>query len=130
MTMHEGRLEAIADEERPGGDPPYVFPDYRSTVLRGPKEPLLILPHTLSETTGPAFGEGTVEELDADLTSRHAGEPRASASSSPAASRTTAATDPNTLVEVWRRTPPAATRIRSTSTRPRSTRTSPAQAAA
>ena len=75
MTVHENRLAAIADEERPGGDPPYVFPDYRSTVLRGPKEPLLILPHTLSETTGPAFGEGTVEELDADLTSRHAGEP-------------------------------------------------------
>ena len=75
MTVHERRLATIADEERPGGDPPYLFPDYRSTVLRGPKEPLLILPHTLSETTGPAFGEGTVDELDHDLTRQHAGEP-------------------------------------------------------
>jgi protocatechuate 3,4-dioxygenase beta subunit len=56
-------------------DPPYVYPDYRSTQLRGPKNPLVILPHTLSELTGPAFGEDAVSEADADLTAGHAGEP-------------------------------------------------------
>jgi protocatechuate 3,4-dioxygenase beta subunit len=75
MSIHEGRLAEIADEERPGVDPPYLYPDYRSTQRRGPTSPLLILPHTLSETTGPAFGEGAVEEFDADLTRQHAGEP-------------------------------------------------------
>jgi protocatechuate 3,4-dioxygenase beta subunit len=56
-------------------DPPYIYPDYRSTVLRGPKKPLVILPHTLSELSGPAFGESAVAETDADLTLGHAGEP-------------------------------------------------------
>jgi protocatechuate 3,4-dioxygenase beta subunit len=75
MSVHEGRLAEIPDEERPGDDPHYLYPDYRSTARRGPKNPLLILPHTLSETTGPVFGDGTVHELDADLTRQHAGDP-------------------------------------------------------
>jgi protocatechuate 3,4-dioxygenase, beta subunit len=56
-------------------DPPYLYPDYRSTELRAPKRPLAILPHTLSELTGPVFGSGDVSELDNDLTRQHAGEP-------------------------------------------------------
>jgi protocatechuate 3,4-dioxygenase, beta subunit len=61
-----------------GGDetqPPYLYPDYRSTESRAPKRPLVILPHTLSELTGPAFGDEAVGELDSDLTRQHAGEP-------------------------------------------------------
>jgi len=70
------RLSEIADEARSAdGHPPYLYPAYRSTERRAPGKPLLILPHTLSETTGPVFGEGTVDELDSDLTRRHAGEP-------------------------------------------------------
>jgi protocatechuate 3,4-dioxygenase beta subunit len=56
-------------------DPQYIFPEYRSTQLRGPKKPLVILPDTLSELTGPAFGEDTVSDGDADLTLGHAREP-------------------------------------------------------
>jgi protocatechuate 3,4-dioxygenase beta subunit len=56
-------------------DPPYLYPDYVSTRLRAPKSPLVILPHTLSELSGPAFGDGTVGELDHDLTQQHEGEP-------------------------------------------------------
>jgi protocatechuate 3,4-dioxygenase beta subunit len=56
-------------------DPPYLYPDYVSTRLRAPKRPLVILPHTLSELSGPAFGDGTVGELDHDLTQQHEGEP-------------------------------------------------------
>ena len=55
--------------------PPYDWPPYRSTGLRAPKRPLVILPTTETELSGPAFGDGSVDELDHDLTRRHAGEP-------------------------------------------------------
>jgi protocatechuate 3,4-dioxygenase beta subunit len=63
--------------ERPpaGVHPPLDYPEYRSTVLRAPKQPLLQLPHGLTEVTGPLLGEGRVQPGDADLTTRHAGEP-------------------------------------------------------
>jgi len=48
-------------------DPPYLHPDYLATRLRAPAKPLVIRPETLSELTGPAFGDGAVEEGDADL---------------------------------------------------------------
>jgi len=57
------------------GQPPYLWPDYVSTRLRAPLEPLVIVPETLSELTGPAFGDGDVEERDHDLTRQHEGEP-------------------------------------------------------
>jgi protocatechuate 3,4-dioxygenase beta subunit len=67
-------LEAVADPVE-GPNPPYLYPDYRSTRLRAPKRPLLLLPQTLSELTGPVFGHESVGELDHDLTRQHAGEP-------------------------------------------------------
>jgi protocatechuate 3,4-dioxygenase, beta subunit len=57
------------------GQPPYLYSDYVATRLRAPKKPLIILPKTLSDTTGPAFGRGTLGELDYDLTRQHEGEP-------------------------------------------------------
>ena len=59
----------------PGVDPPYLYPDYGSTRLRAPSEPLVVVAHTLSELTGPVYGESAIGELDADLTRQHAGEP-------------------------------------------------------
>ena len=55
--------------------PPYLYPDYVATRLRAPKKQLIILPKTLSDTTGPAFGRGPIGELDNDLTRQHEGEP-------------------------------------------------------
>ncbi len=55
--------------------PPYLYPDYKSTRLRAPEKPLVISPHTLSETTGPVYGHGRIGELDNDLTRQHEGEP-------------------------------------------------------
>jgi protocatechuate 3,4-dioxygenase, beta subunit len=102
MTEHE-RLHEIADEARtPSGDPPYLSPDYRSTERRAPKAPLLIVPHTLSETTGPAFGERSIAELDGDLTRQHAGEPlgeRITVSGRVRDGRDRPVR--NTLVEIW-----------------------------
>ena len=50
-------------------------PEYKSTLKRAPSQPLILLPHTLSETSGPVFGHVAVQECDSDLTRQHAGEP-------------------------------------------------------
>ena len=57
--------------------PPFIFPGYKSTVLRGPTKPLIPLRETLSELTGPVYGHESVGPLDADLTKngRKDGEP-------------------------------------------------------
>jgi protocatechuate 3,4-dioxygenase, beta subunit len=54
---------------------PRFYPGYKSTVKRAPQKPLIIVPHTLSELTGPVYGHETVREKDSDLTVQHAGEP-------------------------------------------------------
>jgi protocatechuate 3,4-dioxygenase beta subunit len=59
----------------PGTQPDYLHSPYASTILRSPKKPLIIVPQTLSELTGPAFGDGDVGEFDNDLTKQHSGEP-------------------------------------------------------
>jgi protocatechuate 3,4-dioxygenase beta subunit len=48
--------------------PPYITPDYKSTVLRGPTKPLIPLAQSLSELTGPVYGHETLGPLDNDLT--------------------------------------------------------------
>jgi protocatechuate 3,4-dioxygenase, beta subunit len=58
-----------------GTHPPLDYPDYRSTALRHPRQPLVPLPHRLTEVTGPLLGEGRVGESDHDLTVQHGGEP-------------------------------------------------------
>jgi protocatechuate 3,4-dioxygenase beta subunit len=57
--------------------PPYLHPDYKSTVLRSPSKPLVPLAQTLSELTGPVFGHDALGPLDNDLTRNGAvnGEP-------------------------------------------------------
>ena len=55
--------------------PPYLYPGYRSTVKRSPSRPLVLLPHTLTEVTGPVFGYDDVKPTDNDLTRAHEGEP-------------------------------------------------------
>jgi len=52
-----------------------LYPDYVATRLRAPKKPLIILPSTLSDTTGPAYGRAPLRDLDNDLTRQHSGEP-------------------------------------------------------
>lgn len=60
----------------PGTQPAYLHPPYASTVKRAPTQPLILLPHTLSEVTGPVFGQGHIGVHDHDLTHQHAGEPQ------------------------------------------------------
>ena len=85
-----------------GVHPPLDSPDYRSTQLRHPAQPLQVLPQRLTEITGPLFGEDRVGPLDHDLTCQHPGEPIGQriivhgrvldANGKPV---------PDTLVEVW-----------------------------
>jgi protocatechuate 3,4-dioxygenase, beta subunit len=56
-------------------DPPYLYPDYRSTVLRAPSRPLVPAPARLADVAAPVFGEETVGPGDNDLTRQHGGEP-------------------------------------------------------
>jgi protocatechuate 3,4-dioxygenase beta subunit len=85
-----------------GTQPPYLHPPYGSTALRAPTRPLVLLPHTLSELTGPVFGYDAVKESDADLTRQHAGEPlgeRITVSGRVLDENGRAV--PHTLIEVW-----------------------------
>ena len=67
----------VGGYRRDGDDvhPPYLYADYLATRVRAPRRPLVFLPHTLSEVTGPVFGDERVEDGEADLTTRHDGEP-------------------------------------------------------
>ncbi|MQY29264.1 Protocatechuate 3,4-dioxygenase beta chain [Nocardia sp. RB56] len=59
----------------PETHPPLDFPGYKSTALRHPKQPLLMLPHGLTEITGPVLGSDLVRPGDHDLTFRHRADP-------------------------------------------------------
>lgn len=58
-----------------GSQPPRIFEPYKSTVTRNPSQPLIFLPHTLSEVTGPVYGHSPIAEYDNDLTRQHAADP-------------------------------------------------------
>ena len=60
---------------RAGTQPDYLFPQYVSTIKRAPTQPLVVLPHTLTELTGPLFGPDEIKPTDHDLTRQHAGQP-------------------------------------------------------
>ncbi len=75
MRLDERDFAEVDDATRDGVDPPNDFPDYVGTRLRAPKQPLVILPATETELTGPAYDESAVEPYDADLTRQHDGEP-------------------------------------------------------
>jgi protocatechuate 3,4-dioxygenase beta subunit len=86
------------------GQPSYIAPDYKSTPLRGPTKPLIPLPQTLSEVTGPVYGHESVAKLDTDLTrnGRRNGEPLGERII--VAGRVLDENErpvPNTLLEIW-----------------------------
>ena len=57
--------------------PRYIDEGYKSTALRGPTKPLIPIPQSLSELTGPVYGHDGLGPLDSDLTrnGRRNGEP-------------------------------------------------------
>ena len=88
--------------EEKGSQPAYHSPGYRSTILRSPRQPLIIQPHTLSEITGPVYGHTHIGPLDADLTRQHAGEPLGERIIvTGRVLDEDGRPQPNTLVEIW-----------------------------
>lgn len=67
-TRHHPRASLLAH-------PPNASPAYGSTRLRAPSRPLVIVPQTLTELTGPVYGHDRVAPDEADLTRHHAGVP-------------------------------------------------------
>src|SRR2546421_12561760 len=59
----------------PGTQPKHLHPPYVSSVKRAPSKPLVYMPHTLTEVTGPSFGKEAIDAKACDLTRQHAGEP-------------------------------------------------------
>ena len=106
MTSRPQNLQTqqLAGYRKPdrGTQPDYLYPPYASTVKRSPTQPLVRLPTTLSEVTGPLFGFEIIKGNDFDLTKQGNGDPIGErivvsgrvldANARPVA---------NTLVEVW-----------------------------
>jgi protocatechuate 3,4-dioxygenase, beta subunit len=59
----------------PSTQPCHLHPPYVSSLKRAPCKPLVHLPHTLSEITGPTFGAESVDVKAYDLTKQHSGQP-------------------------------------------------------
>jgi protocatechuate 3,4-dioxygenase beta subunit len=68
----------LAGYRRPfaGTQPNLLHPPYVSSIKRAPSKPLIHLPHTLSEVTGPVFDRKIVDVKAFDLTKQHAGAPQ------------------------------------------------------
>jgi protocatechuate 3,4-dioxygenase, beta subunit len=88
-----------------GAHPPPHTPIYKTSVFRSPRLPLWSLQNSLSEVTGPVFGEAELGQLDNDLVLNYA-----KAGGEPIGERIivhgrvldgNARPVPNTLVEFW-----------------------------
>lgn len=57
--------------------PPHLYPEYKSTILRSPTKPLMIVKEYLKDLSLPAFGDSVIGKFDNDLTknARKNGEP-------------------------------------------------------
>ena len=57
--------------------PPHLYPDYKSTILRSPTRPLMPVKEYLKQLRLPVYGESVIGEFDNDLTksARKNGEP-------------------------------------------------------
>lgn len=58
-----------------GTQPKHLHPPYASSIKRAPTKPLVYMPHTLSEVTGPVFSPEQADVKACDLTRQHSGAP-------------------------------------------------------
>jgi protocatechuate 3,4-dioxygenase, beta subunit len=86
----------------PATQPPHLYEPYQATIRRAPRKPLVVLPHTLSEITGPVVGYESIGPMDNDLTRQHPGEPLGERIIVTGRVLDDAGRAiPNTLVEIW-----------------------------
>ena len=60
MRHSEGTRMSEYPKAKAGSQPEYLYEAYRSTIRRAPSQPLIQLPHTLSELTGPVYGHNPI----------------------------------------------------------------------
>ena len=95
-------MTLIYPRESNAAHAPRLSPDYKSTIKRAPAKPLIVMPHTLSELTGPVYGHEAVREHDHDLTIQHKSEPLGERIIVHGHVRDEDGRGvPNTLVEIW-----------------------------
>lgn len=84
--------------------PPAHHPDYKTSVARSPRYSMISLENTVSEITGPVFGQSDIDPVDNDLIKNYA------QTGDPVGERIivhgrvldeNAHPVPNTLVEIW-----------------------------
>ena len=70
-------MAEIAQYRRPAPNtqPEYRCESYMSTHKLSPSHPLILMPQTLSEVTGPVFGLNDIQAGDNDLLHQHSGDP-------------------------------------------------------
>ena len=73
MSAPEDRDMSFNDVPR-GTHPAYASPEYKSTLQRAPSRPLVRLPQTLTEITGPRPGAAVVGPTEADFSRANGGE--------------------------------------------------------
>lgn len=66
--LHNSMKDPIIKPSDSSVQPPRLHSDYKSTILRSPRQPLIFNKKTFAELTGPAFGSFQVNPLDHDLT--------------------------------------------------------------
>lgn len=82
--------------------PPLDFKPYKSTQKRHPRQPLIYLPHEITEITGPQLGRERVGPGDSNLTTQHAEMPIGERIVvSGRVMDTEGRPAPETLVEIW-----------------------------
>jgi protocatechuate 3,4-dioxygenase beta subunit len=57
---HDSHMQDTYSRAGDAADPAYLSPEYKSTVPRSPRKPLIAIPQTLSEITGPVYGHSDV----------------------------------------------------------------------
>ena len=65
------------DKQDQEAHPPHLYPPYKSTILRSPTKPLMLVKELLKDVSLPVFGESVIGKFDNDLTknARKNGEP-------------------------------------------------------
>jgi protocatechuate 3,4-dioxygenase beta subunit len=103
IVPDSGKFDLPAFEKpRAGNHPPLDFAGYKSTALRHPRQPLVLLAQRLTEVTGPLLGDGLISTGDGDLTTQHGGEPQGQRIIVFGQVRDSGGRAvPDTLVEIW-----------------------------
>ncbi len=57
-----------------GSQPPYLYPPYAASIDRAPTRSPIVIPHTVSELTGPSFTADDIKGSTCDLTALGSGQ--------------------------------------------------------